>query len=140
MRESDFLIIGAGIVGLTLAHEIQRRHPGARILVIDKEADTAMHASGRNSGVLHAGFYYTADSLKARFTVVGNRMLRDFCAEHKLAVNACGKLVVALDATELEQLHELKRRGERNGSNVRLVSEEEARGIEPNVRTFSQAL
>ena len=73
MKKYDFLIIGSGIIGLTIAHAIRNRQRDARILVLDKEAGEALHASGRNSGVLHAGFYYTADSLKAKFTVEGSR-------------------------------------------------------------------
>jgi L-2-hydroxyglutarate oxidase LhgO len=77
MRETDFIIVGAGIIGLSITRELVRRFPGARILVLEKEAEVAFHASGRNSGVLHAGFYYSADSLKARFTLTGNQLLTD---------------------------------------------------------------
>ncbi len=141
MKDSyDYIIIGSGIVGLTIAHTLRKKQPGARILVIDKEGDAARHASGRNSGVLHTGFYYTADSLKARFTVQGNRRLRAYCADKGLRINECGKLVVARDETELFQLYELERRGKRNGSNVRLIDEGRARELESNVRTFRKAL
>lgn len=136
----DCLIIGAGIIGLSLAYEYKRRFQDASVLIVDKEDGVARHASGRNSGVLHAGFYYTADSLKARFTVAGNRALRSFCEAHNLALNDCGKLVVALDEAELERLHELKERGDRNGSRVELVSLAQAREIEPNIVTHQKAL
>lgn len=75
-EECDFLIIGAGIVGLAIARELNGRYPDARVTVIDKEPDVAFHGSGRNSGVLHAGFYYTADSLKAKLTRDGNAAMR----------------------------------------------------------------
>ena len=78
LQRCDFLIIGAGIIGLALARELKSRLPAADILVIEKEADVAYHGSGRNSGVLHAGFYYSADSLKARFTRDGNRMMTEY--------------------------------------------------------------
>ena len=68
----DFLIIGGGVIGLTIALELKRRHPEAAVTLIEKENDCGVHASGRNSGVLHAGFYYTADTLKARFTKAGS--------------------------------------------------------------------
>ncbi|WP_456433161.1 L-2-hydroxyglutarate oxidase [Nitratifractor sp.] len=136
----DFLIVGGGIVGLSMARNLRSRYPDASIVVIEKERDVGMHASGRNSGVLHAGFYYTADSLKARFTRDGNRAMRDFCMEYKLSLNPCGKLVVARDENERQTLHELLRRGEANGVDVRIVDEEEARAIEPNVRTYREAL
>jgi L-2-hydroxyglutarate oxidase len=136
----DFLIVGAGIIGLSMAHNLRKRYPEASIVVIDKEEEVGMHASGRNSGVLHAGFYYTADSLKARFTREGNAAMRSFCHEHGLAINECGKLVVARNESERQTLHELLRRGEANGVEVRIVSEEEAREIEPNCHTYREAL
>ncbi|ADV46517.1 L-2-hydroxyglutarate oxidase [Nitratifractor salsuginis] len=136
----DFLIIGAGIIGLSMAHNLRQRYPEASIVVIDKEPELGRHASGRNSGVLHAGFYYTAESLKARFTREGNAAMRAFCHKHGLAINECGKLVVARNESERQTLHELLRRGEANGVDVRIVSEEEAREIEPNCRTYREAL
>ncbi|MCB0310075.1 MAG: L-2-hydroxyglutarate oxidase [Bdellovibrionales bacterium] len=139
-RSADYAIIGAGIIGLALADRLRACQPAARIIVLEKEVEVGMHASGRNSGVLHAGFYYTADSLKARFTVEGNRMLREFCQQHQLPINECGKLVVAQNEFELEQLSELERRGKRNGSVVELIDAAHAKELEPNVRTFKQAL
>jgi L-2-hydroxyglutarate oxidase LhgO len=136
----DYLIAGAGIIGLAVARELIRRHPGAKIAVIEKEADIAQHASGRNSGVLHAGFYYSADSLKARFTRDGNRMMKEFCKQNGIPVNECGKLVVAADESELEGLEELKRRADRNGVTLHWVDEQEASRIEPNARTCRKAL
>jgi len=140
MKKYDFLIIGSGIIGLTVAVALKKRRPAASILVIDKEEGEARHASGRNSGVLHAGFYYTADSLKAKFTVEGSRAMKAYVKAKGLAINECGKLVVAQNDDELGQLDELLKRGQRNGSNVRLVEEAEARAIEPNVRTHQRAL
>jgi len=136
----DYLIIVAGIMGLSVARSLKAKQPNANILILDKEADCAYHASGRNSGVLHAGFYYTADSLKAKFTVEGNRRMKEYCRAKNIAMNECGKLVVAQNAQELEQLFELERRGKRNGSNIRIISENEARAIEPSVKTFQKAL
>lgn len=78
-QNPDILIIGAGVIGLGLALELKRRQPELSLVVIDKEAALAAHASGRNSGVLHAGFYYSADSLKARLTRDGNRLMTDYC-------------------------------------------------------------
>jgi L-2-hydroxyglutarate oxidase LhgO len=127
-------------MGLSIARVLKQRRPHAKILIIDKEKDIALHASGRNSGVLHAGFYYTADSLKARFTVLGSQLMKDYCRQKGLPINPCGKLVVAQNAQELEQLTELERRGKRNGAHVKIITEAEARDIEPNVRTFQKAL
>ncbi|MGW8268072.1 MAG: L-2-hydroxyglutarate oxidase [Longimicrobiales bacterium] len=136
----DFLVVGAGIVGLTVARELKRRLPGASVLVIEKEGGVGRHSSGRNSGVLHAGFYYTADSLKARFARVGNLRMQEFCEAEGLPLLKCGKLVVARNEGELPQLQELVRRGEVNGVPVERVTEAEARKLEPRVRTHRFAL
>ncbi len=136
----DFLVIGAGIIGISVARELQSRYPEASIQVVEKENDLAMHASGRNSGILHAGFYYTADSLKARFSRDGNRALTEYCLEHGLPINRCGKLVVAKNAGEDAVLDELKRRGDANGVELAMLSREQAREIEPRALTYRRAL
>ncbi len=138
--KADFVIIGGGVIGISIARELRRRWPDCSALLLEKESEVGRHASGRNSGVLHAGFYYTADSLKARFCRDGNLALRQFCAERGLRVNTCGKLVVARDASELPRLDELKRRADVNGVPLEEVSEEEARVIEPRVKTHERAL
>ncbi len=137
---SDFLIIGGGIIGLAIARSLQVRHPGASITLIEKESDVARHASGRNSGVLHAGFYYSADSLKAKFCRDGNQAMHEYCKEHGLKLNPCQKLVVAKNAQDIDGLLELKRRGDVNGVPVEMIDEKQAIAIEPNVRTYQQAL
>ncbi|NTV29651.1 MAG: L-2-hydroxyglutarate oxidase [Candidatus Omnitrophica bacterium] len=139
-KSYDYVVIGAGIIGLSIARHLRQRLPQASILVLDKEEDVGAHSSGRNSGVLHAGFYYSANSLKARFTVEGNKSLKEYCRTRNIPVNTCGKLVVAMDEKELEMLHELERRGVRNGSNVRLISVEEAKAYEPSVFSYKKAL
>ena len=140
LQRCDYLIVGAGIIGLALARELRGRFPTAEILVIEKEPDTACHGSGRNSGVLHAGFYYTADSLKARFTRDGNRMLKEYVKERGLASNECKKVVVASDESEIEGIHELKRRGDRNGVEVQVIDQQELAEIDPNAKTTQIAL
>ena len=136
----DYLVIGAGIIGLTIAREIKSCKPDARITVVEKEPDVAYHGSGRNSGVLHAGFYYTADSLKAKFTKEGNALMRQYCYDNKLRINECKKVVVALNEMELQSLFELERRGKANGVDVRLIDEKELNEIEPNAVTYKHAL
>ncbi len=140
MRTSDYLIIGGGIVGLTIALELKKRDGSAKIVVLEKEKELAVHGSGRNSGVLHAGFYYTADSLKARFTRDGNMRWKQFVEERGLKINRCGKLVVAKNEQEVEGLRELKRRGDLNGVETHLISVEEAKKIEPRVKSTEIAL
>jgi len=138
--EIDYLIIGAGVIGLTLARELKGRYPNASIAIVEKEPDVAYHSSGRNSGVLHAGFYYTSDSLKAKFTCEGNALMRQYCNDNNLRINECKKVVVAMNEQELESLYELERRGKANGVDVRLITTEELEKIDPNAVTFKYAL
>lgn len=137
---TDFLIIGGGVMGLTLALALKRRHLDCQITVMDKESDFGLHASGRNSGVLHAGFYYTADSLKARFTRDGNQRMAAYCRERGLPLNPCGKVVVARNEAEQAGIRTLEERGLANGVEVHRVSESEARDLEPHARTVGEAL
>jgi len=137
---TDILVIGGGVIGLNLALEAKRRHPASRVTLIEKENRCGMHASGRNSGVLHAGFYYTAESLKARFTREGNERLTRYCEEHGLRIRRCGKLVVARNEADIAGLEELLRRGERNGVTLHEMSEAQARAIEPRAKTCRKAL
>jgi L-2-hydroxyglutarate oxidase len=136
----DFLVIGGGIIGLSVVRELKRRHPGSSCALLEKEADVGLHASGRNSGVLHAGFYYTADSLKARFCKVGNQLLKEYCREKNIPVRPCGKLVVAKNEAELAGLDELLKRAKLNGVELHLISQKQAEEIEPRVLTFERAL
>ena len=92
--------------------------------LLEKEVDCGLHASGRNSGVLHAGFYYSPDSLKAKFTWRGNRLLTEYCEEKKIPLNKCGKLVVAKDRADHTGLDELLKRGRANGIPLQEISEE----------------
>lgn len=139
-KHADFLIIGGGIIGIAVSLELKSRFPEAGIVLLEKEDQTGRHASGRNSGVLHAGFYYSADSYKARLTRDGNHSLTEYCLERRLPINRCGKLVVTGTVDELTGLRELARRGEVNGVDVALITDKEARAIEPKARTCEQAL
>ncbi|MDD5052052.1 MAG: L-2-hydroxyglutarate oxidase [Sulfuricurvum sp.] len=135
-----YTVIGSGVIGLSIAKAIKAHEPDAEVTIVEKELKEAMHSSGRNSGVLHAGFYYSADSLKARFTRDGNAAWRVFCEENALVINKCGKVVVAKDATELSGIEELYLRGIRNGVDVRIIDEDELFLIDPNVKTYKKAL
>ena len=137
---SDFLVIGGGIVGISIARELKHRFSDSTVTLIEKEPACGLHASGRNSGVLHAGFYYSADSLKAKFTRLGNEAMTAYCEARGIRLNKCGKLVVAKDESELAQLDELMSRGARNKVPLELVTEEEARAIEPRVKTHQRAI
>ena len=140
MKTYDFLIIGGGVIGLSIARELRARRSDASILLIEKEPSCGAHASGRNSGVLHAGFYYSPDSLKAKFTRLGNERLTAYCQAKQIPLNTCGKLVVAKDAADLPSLDELVRRGQINGIELQPLTEVEAKSIEPRVKTYQRAL
>lgn len=135
----EYLIIGAGIIGLTVANELLERG-ASDIVIIEKEDGAGRHASGRNSGVLHAGIYYSPDSLKARFCVEGNKFLKQFCSENGVEINNCGKVIVADTEEKLEGLEELKRRADSNGVNSRFVTPGELREIEPYAYTLEKAI
>jgi L-2-hydroxyglutarate oxidase LhgO len=129
----NVVIIGGGVVGLGVALEITRRFPHLRLLLLEKEDRVARHQSGHNSGVIHSGVYYKPGSLKARLCVSGAAAMVEFCREHGIAHNVCGKVIVATHAEELPRLEELRLRGEANGlSGLRLIGPEELREIEPH--------
>lgn len=129
----DAVVVGAGIVGLAVTRELLRRRPGARIVVVEQEADVAAHQSGHNSGVIHGGIYYQPGSLKARLCVEGARLMYDYCAEHGIEHERSGKLIVARNAGELGRLEELERRGYANQvPGLRRIVGAEIPAIEPN--------
>ena len=141
MTESaDLVVIGGGIVGLALADAWLARNPADRVLVIDKEPRVALHASGRNSGVLHAGFYYAPDSLKAQLTRSGNQKLREFCHERGVPIVETGKVVVTQSHDQLQRLENLYQRGIANGCTLELVDEKQLAELEPLARTHGKAL
>lgn len=134
MGSQRIIIIGGGIVGLATAFKLGRKLPGAQITVLEKEAGVCRHQSGRNSGVLHAGLYYKPGSVKARMAVNGIQELIAFCRENGVPHEICGKLVVAVDETELPRLHALHERGQQNGlQDLRVLNREQMREIEPHV-------
>jgi L-2-hydroxyglutarate oxidase len=129
----DVIIIGGGVVGLGVALEITRRLPHLRLLLLEKEERVARHQSGHNSGVIHSGVYYKPGSMKARLCVTGAAAMIEFCREHGIAHNVCGKVIVATQAEELPRLEELRKRGEANGlTGLRMIGPEELREIEPH--------
>ena len=129
----DLAIVGGGIVGLATAYRLLERHPDLRLAILEKEPELATHQSGHNSGVLHAGLYYTPGSLKARLCREGKAAVEAFATEHDIPFEACGKLVVALDESELERFEALRERAEANGvPGVEVVGPERMREIEPH--------
>ena len=127
----DFAVIGGGIVGLSTARALLKRHPGAGVVVLEKEASWARHQTGHNSGVIHSGVYYKPGSLKARFSREGAAALVEFCREHGIAHEICGKVIVATQLREMPLLKNLYERGLENGLGVEKIGPEELREIEP---------
>lgn len=131
----NVVVIGAGVVGLAVGLEITRRFPQLRLLVVEKEDRVARHQSGHNSGVIHSGVYYKPGSLKARLCVTGAAAMVEFCCEHGIPHNVCGKVIVATTANELPRLEDLYRRGQANGlSGLRLIGPDAMREFEPHAR------
>jgi L-2-hydroxyglutarate oxidase LhgO len=136
---ADVLVVGGGIIGLALARALSARGRGP-IVVLEKEEALGKHASGRNSGVLHAGIYYAPDSLKARNCLAGNRLMKAFCREKGLALHEGGKVIVARDESELPTLDELFRRATANGARVEWLDERQLADVEPMARTVGKAI
>jgi L-2-hydroxyglutarate oxidase len=134
VNAKSFIIVGGGIVGLGTAIKLGKKFPGATITVLEKEAQVGRHQTANNSGVLHCGLYYKPGSIKARMAVEGIREMVAFCQEHKVPHEICGKLVVAVDDTEVGRLKNLLERGTQNGlQGLKWLSGDEMREIEPHV-------
>jgi len=126
-------VVGAGIIGLAVARRIAELRPDAMVTVLEKEAAVALHQTGRNSGVVHAGIYYAPGSLKAALCRSGVALLRAYCSERGIPLDECGKLVVALDESEIDRLRELERRASANGvPGLRWLEGDELREVEPH--------
>lgn len=129
----DFIIVGAGIVGLSVAMQLNEIYPNAKVSVIEKENDISLHQTGRNSGVIHSGIYYKPGSMKAEFAKHGNKNMIDFCRKEGVPFDQCGKLIVAVEQQEIPQLDDLYQRGIQNGLSIRKVTREEINEREPYV-------
>ncbi|MDC9614433.1 L-2-hydroxyglutarate oxidase [Xenorhabdus khoisanae] len=136
----DVIIIGAGLVGLGTANALQEHHPHLRLLVLDKENGVAAHQSGHNSNVVHSGIYYTPGSLKARLAKQGNRTIYQFCQQHGLYYDRCGKVIVATQLKELPFLENIYQRGVQNGLEVKRLSQAQLKEREPYVNGLEAIL
>lgn len=126
-------IIGGGIVGLATGYRLLERYPKTQLLLLEKESGPGRHQTGNNSGVLHSGLYYKPGSTKARLAVQGIRRMVEFCDQHSVPYDLCGKVVVATEAEEIPRLHELLERGTANGlQGLQLLTSEQIREIEPH--------
>jgi L-2-hydroxyglutarate oxidase len=133
MAHFSYCVIGAGIVGLATAHRLLCDDPAASVVVIEAENSVAQHQTGHNSGVIHSGIYYEPGSLKATLCKAGERATKEFCAEHDIPFDECGKLIVATDAAEVLRMDALAERAVVNGIECHRVSAAELTDLEPNV-------
>jgi L-2-hydroxyglutarate oxidase len=128
----DYTIIGGGIVGLATGVALLERFPTASLLLLEKESYWASHQTGHNSGVIHSGIYYKPGSYKARFAIEGSKIVPQFCREHGIAYDVCGKVIVATERHELPQLEKLFKRGQEHGLDVKMLTPEQLREVEPH--------
>lgn len=129
----DYLIVGAGLVGLSTAYHLKLKYPLAKILILEKENAVSQHQSGHNSGVLHSGIYYNPGSLKAKNCISGYQQMIDFAQKYDIRYELCGKIIVATSKEELPQLDRIYQRGVANGlQGLKYLSREEFRAIEPH--------
>ena len=129
----DFIIIGSGIIGLTLAYKLKKTHTNSTILILEKEKDSIQHGSGRNSGVIHSGIYYDPGSLRASLGVRGGIELKEYIKNKKLWIDECGKILVPTSDHSFQNLDHLYERGIKNGVMVKKLSKKEIQLLEPNV-------
>ena len=137
MQAFDYIVLGAGVSGLTIAKRIKHHNSAASILILEKEKLLGAHGSGRNSGVMHSGIYYPENSLKAKVCLNGSRAMIDYCSEYKLPVNRLGKVIVPTTQADDKQIDMLYARANNNGANVYIIDRQQLKEIEPFARTAS---
>jgi L-2-hydroxyglutarate oxidase LhgO len=136
----DVTIIGGGVIGLSVARALLNQNRNLKLAILEKEMILGAHASGRNSGVLHAGFYYSPDSLKAKFCLEGNIQLTELAARHNIPVRRVGKVVVARNKSESERIDLLYQRGIANGVKLELLPNDQLPKFEPLAKSFDRFL
>lgn len=136
MFDFDLVVIGGGIVGLSTAMQLSERYPGLAIAVLEKEPLLGSHQTGRNSGVIHAGVYYQPGSLKAKFCRIGVQATIQFCTEHGIPFEQCGKLIVATEESELPRMHAIHERALENGIEIERLDKAEVARREPRIRAL----
>ena len=133
-QSQDFVVVGGGIVGLATAYRLSQQYGDAKITVLEKEPHVAEHQSGRNSGVIHSGIYYRPGSLKATTCRAGKAQMEAFCESHSIPFERCGKVVVAVDESEIVRLESIFQRGQANGVDCRMIDKQELNEREPHAR------
>ena len=132
MQQAKVLIVGGGIIGLATAYQITQQFPGLRVFVLEKESAVGVHQTGHNSGVLHSGIYYKPGTLRAMNCRAGKLAMEQFCAEQNIPYEICGKVIVAVDESELPQLDRIYQRGQENRVQCTIISADQLRELEPH--------
>ena len=135
--EYDYIVVGAGMVGLSIAHQLKINNPNKKICIIEKESSVGFHSSGRNSGVIHAGIYYKPDTLKSKLCIDGSKRLKKWCKEKNIEILECGKVISPQDLNLDFQLDNLLIRGKKNGAIVEIINQSKFDELVPNGRTAS---
>ncbi|MBI6545439.1 MAG: L-2-hydroxyglutarate oxidase [Cyanobacteria bacterium NC_groundwater_1444_Ag_S-0.65um_54_12] len=136
-QTADFIIVGAGIVGLAIARELKLRHPECHVIVLEKEREIGLHSSGRNSGVLHSGIYYPENSRKAKVCAAGAQEMAEYCAQHRLPIARLGKVILPVRADDDKQLELLLARAKSNGARAELLNTQQLHELEPAAHSIT---
>ena len=134
---TDYLIIGAGVVGISIAREIKIRNPKVSVTILEKESDVGLHSSGRNSSVLHSGIYYPSESLKAMVCSQGAMEMKDYHRDNKIPLVECGKILITTNQYDEPQLETLLRRAKENKILIEELDEQDLKRLEPEIRSFN---
>ena len=132
MSQTDVVVVGGGIIGLATAWQLTEKHPNCRVVLLEKEDQLASHQTGRNSGVIHSGIYYKPGSLRAKNCRAGKQALEEFCTEHSVAWEQTGKVIVAIEDSQLPALETIFQRGRKNGVSCEMISRERLAELEPH--------
>ncbi|MAT16910.1 MAG: L-2-hydroxyglutarate oxidase [Planctomyces sp.] len=132
LRKADIVIVGGGIVGLATAYQLTREYPGKQVVVLEKESKLAQHQTGHNSGVLHSGIYYRPGTLRANNCRAGKLAMEEFCLEEEISYDLCGKVIVAVNESELPALENIFERGKQNGVNCEMIEQDRLLELEPH--------
>ena len=137
VKNKEIIIIGGGIVGLTIAYQVIKRGISKNIIILEKENNLGLHTSGRNSGVLHAGIYYKPGSLKSKVCIEGATRLKAWIKDRGLTINPCGKIIIPTKSDQDSQLDLLFQRGIKNGAKVEFIDNKKLNEIQPNTKSIN---
>ena len=136
----DYAVIGSGIIGTSVAYNLQKINPRAKIIVLEKEQKPFLHQTSHNSGVIHSGVYYPTGSLKSKYCKLGLEKTYDYCKKNNINFKQCGKLIVATSKNEISELHNIYENGLKNEILLQLISKRKIKALEPNLKAYEAIL